>query len=415
MSAEAEIRARVDALYREHQAALLGQLLRRVRGDFELAEEALAEAWSAALEHWPTEGVPQRPEAWLQTVARRRLVDGLRRQGRARDLVGSLGAEAEACAPETMSPDPDDALRLLFACCHPSLAEEAQVALTLNAVCGLTSAEIARAFLLRETTLAQRLVRAKRKIRDAGIPLRIPEDALLAERLPVALAVVYLVFNEGYASTSSEHLVRGELTREALHLAERLAVRMPHEPEVLGLRALMLFQDSRRLARVSLAGELVLLDDQDRSLWDRESIHRAVALLERALAMGRTGPYQVQAAIAAVHAETADGSATDWAQIVGLYDVLWGLVPTPVVALNRAAAVAMHEGPESGLAKIDELAAAGALDGYLYFHALRARLHASLGNVAAARESFASALALAQQPAERRFLSARLLELESAG
>ncbi|MHC4375192.1 MAG: RNA polymerase sigma factor [Planctomycetota bacterium] len=414
MSAEAEIRARVDALYREHQAALLGQLLRRVRGDFELAEEALAEAWSTALEHWPAEGVPERPEAWLQTVAQRRLVDGLRRMGRARDLVATLGSDLDDRAPETMSVDPDDALRLLFACCHPSLAEEAQVALTLNAVCGLTSAEIARAFLLRETTLAQRLVRAKRKIRDAGIPLRIPEDELLAERLPVALAVIYLVFNEGYASTSSEQLVRGELTREALYLAERLAGRLPNEPEVLGLQALMLLQDSRRLARVSLEGELVLLEDQDRALWDRESIAAGVALLERALAMGRTGPYQVQAAIAAVHAETVDGSATDWAQIVGLYDVLWQRVPTPVVALNRAAAVAMHEGAERGLAKVEELAAAGALDGYLYYHALRARLHTSLGHVAEARESFAAALALAQQPAERRFLSARLLELDSA-
>jgi RNA polymerase sigma-70 factor (ECF subfamily) len=411
LSAAAEVRARVDALYREHQAALLGQLLRRVRGDFDLAEEALAEAWSAALERWPREGVPERPEAWLQPVAQRRLVDGLRGRGRARDLIRTLGDEADECDPGTMSVDPDDALRLLFACCHPALSEEAQVALTLNAVCGLTSAEIARAFLVREATLAQRLVRAKRKVRDAGIPLKIPEDELLVERLPVALAVVYLVFNEGYASTASERLVRHELTSEALHLAERLSARMPAEPEVLGLHALMLFHDSRRLARTSLDGELVLLEDQDRSLWDREAIATATRLLERALGMGAPGPYQVQAAIAAVHAESLDSSATDWEQIVGLYDVLLRMRPSPVVALNRAAAVAMHAGPAAGLEAVDALAGSGELESYLYFHSLRARLLADLGCTVEARRGLTRALELAQQPTERRFLAAKLREL----
>lgn len=405
-------RTSVDALFREQQPVLLGQLLRRVRGDFELAEEALAEAWSAALEHWPKEGLPERPEAWLQVVAQRRLLDALRARGRARDLQAALEVEQSIQAAEAMSSDPDDALRLLFACCHPALSEESQVALTLNAMCGLTSAEIARAFLVREATLAQRLVRAKRKVRDAGIPLRIPPPEVLEERLPVALAVVYLVFNEGYSATQSEELVRHELTSEALQLIESIGERLPEEAEVLGLRALMLFQNSRRLARVSIDGELVLLADQDRSLWDAQSIDLGFLCIERALGLRRPGPYQVQAAIAALHAETRDGSPTDWAQIVRLYDVLLGMRPTPVVALNRAAAVAMAVGPKAGLVAIENIADGAEIDGYLYLHSLRGELLQRVGRRAEAREAYAKALELAQQPAERKFLAGRWAALE---
>jgi RNA polymerase sigma-70 factor (ECF subfamily) len=386
-----------------------------VLGDFDLAEEAVQDAFVVALERWPRHGIPDKPAAWITTTARNRAIDRLRRErtlerkketlARIAALEG-LGDQAPAAATAI----PDDRLRLIFTCCHPALRPEAQVALTLRTLGGLRTPEIARAFLVPESTMAQRLVRAKRKIRDAGIPYRVPPDHVLPERLRSVLAVLYLVFNEGYAATAGDALVRRALCAEAIRLGRVLAELMPDEPEVLGLLALMLLHDSRRETRVSGAGDLVLLEDQDRSRWDRTEIEEGVALVERVLPLGHLGPYQVQAAIAAVHAEALRPQDTDWAQIAVLYGELARMQPTPVVALNRAVAVAMAEGPGRGLELMEPLAPA--LDEYHWFHSARADLLRRLGRSEEAAAGYRRALSLAGNEVERRFLQRRLGELE---
>ena len=373
----------VDRLFREEQGRAVATLI-RVTGDFDLAEEAVQDAFIRALETWPERGVPDNPGAWITTTARNRAIDRLRRRQRSVEKIEELGRET-AVEQELAAIDPtpaeddampiaDDRLRLIFTCCHPALALEARVALTLRTLGGLTTPEIARAFLVPEPTLAQRLVRAKRKIRDAGIPYRVPPAELLPERLDGVLRVLYLVFNEGYAASSGDELIRRELCAEAIRLTRVVVSLLPDEPEAAGLLALMLLHDARRDARVGAHGELILLDDQDRARWDADRIAEGQALIETALAARRPGPYQVQAAIAALHDEAAVPSETDWTQIASLYATLQGMAPSPVVELNLAAAVAMADGPAIGLAMMDGIAATGELDTYPYLHAARADL-----------------------------------------
>lgn len=405
--------AEIDALYRTESRRVLATLI-RVLGDFDLAEEALHEAFRAAVEQWPREGLPANPRAWLVSAGRFKTIDGIRKRARfdaaEAEIAERLYPANEADAPWQDEELEDDRLRLMFTCCHPALPPEARVALTLREVCGLTTEEIARAYLTTPSTLAQRIVRAKAKIRTAGIPYEVPPRDALAERLDSVLHVIYLVFNEGYAASSGPSLTRHDLSGEAIRLG-RLLVELLPEPEALGLLALMLLHESRRLARVSPAGDLVLLDAQDRTQWDQGMIAEGTALVTKALALRRIGPYTLQAAIAAVHASAPTSAATDWAEIVGLYDVLARVEPSPVIELNRAVAIAMRDGPEAGLALVDDLLRRGELAGYHLTHAARADLCRRLGRREEAREAYERALALTQLEPERRFLRGRLREL----
>ena len=406
------VRAAAEAIYRAESRRVFATLV-RLLGDFDLAEEALHDAFRAALEQWPRDGVPANPRAWLVSAGRFKAIDGIRRRTRfdsMEDVAEQVDAVIDETAPSDSEAIEDDRLRLIFTCCHPTLAADAQVALTLREVCGLTTEEIAQAFLTAAPTLAQRIVRAKAKIRDARIPYQVPEPDERAERLDSVLRVVYLVFNEGYSASSGQSLTRVDLSGEAIRLG-RLIVELLPEAEAMGLLALMLLQESRRAARTSLSGELVLLNDQDRSLWNREQIAEGSALVTRSLASQRFGPYTLQAAIAAVHADAMSADATDWDEIAGLYDVLLRVEPTPVVELNRAVAIAMRDGPAEGLALIETLLARGDLKDYHLAHAARADLCRRLGRTAQARVSYKRALALARQSPERRFLERRLADL----
>jgi len=408
-----QIRDTVEAVYRSDSRRVLATLI-RLLGDFDVAEEALHEAFRAALEQWPRDGVPANPRSWLVSTGRFKAIDGLRRRARF-DALDDVGKKADvAVEPAAWEEDEsveDDRLRLIFTCCHPALSPDAQIALTLREVCGLTTEEIARAFLTPAPTLAQRIVRAKAKIRDAHIPYQVPTPSELSERLDAVLRVIYLVFNEGYAASSGTSLTRHDLSEEAIRLG-RLLVELLPEPEAIGLLALMLLHESRRTARTTSAGEVVLLEDQDRTRWNRDQIAEGLALVQHALAMKRGGPYTIQAAIAAVHAEARSAAETDWAQIVALYDVLLRADSSPVIELNRAVAVAMRDGPAAGLALVDAILARGELADYRPAHAARAELNRRLGRTEQARASYERALMLTHQEPERRFLERRLAELE---
>jgi len=409
------MREAVDAVYRAESRRVFATLV-RLLGDFDLAEESLHDAFRAALEQWPRDGVPANPRAWLVSAGRFKAIDGIRRSARFDPLDEDAEQFASPEDPESWGSEEieDDRLRLIFTCCHPALPPDAQVALTLREVCGLTTEEIAYAFLTAPPALAQRIVRAKNKIRDAKIPYQVPSQQDLPDRLDSVLRVIYLVFNEGYSASSGASLTRQDVSGEAIRLA-RLLVELLPEPEAMGLLALMLLHESRRAARASATGDLILLEDQDRLLWDRDMIEEGTALVERALATRRIGPYTLQAAISAVHAGALRADATDWAQIVGLYDVLARVEPSPVVELNRAVAIAMRDGPAAGLALVDAILARGELSDYRLAHAARADLCRRLGRAAEARASYQRALALTQQEPERRFLERRLAELATTG
>jgi RNA polymerase sigma-70 factor (ECF subfamily) len=408
-----EARATVEAVYRSDSRRVLATLI-RVLGDFDLAEEALHDAFAAAVQQWPRDGVPDHPRAWLISAGRFRAIDAMRRRARFDASLGEIAARLESTPPDPADLDDerieDDRLRLIFTCCHPALPADAQVAMTLREVCGLTTEAIASAFLSTPPTVAQRIVRAKTKIREAQIPYQVPGRAELAERLDSVLHVVYLVFNEGYSATSGDSLTRHDLSAEAIRLG-RLLVELLAEPETIGLLALMLLHESRRATRTSADGDVVLLEDQDRSRCNRAQIAEGVALLERSLGSHRFGPYTLQASIAAVHAEAATAAATDWPQIVGLYDVLLKIDPSPLVELNRAAAVAMRDGPSAGLELIDALLDRGELRDYVHAHSARADLLRRMGMKEEARVSYRRALELARAEPQRRFIERRIAEL----
>lgn len=408
-----ELREHLDTLYRAESGRILATLI-RLLGDFDLAEDTMHDAFAAALQHWPQNGIPANPRAWLVSTGRNKAIDALRRRARfdasqekIADELGSGIIDTSELPDESVA---DDHLRLIFTCCHPALAPEGRLALTLREVCGLTTEEIARAFLVTPPALAQRIVRAKAKIRDARLPYQVPSPEELPDRLSTVLQVVYLVFNEGYSASSGNSLTRPDLSAEAIRLGRPLLELLP-EPEVMGLLALMLLQESRRAARSTPDGELILLEDQDRSQWNHEQIAEGIALVEQALRTQRFGPYTLQAAIAAVHSEAPEATATDWPQIVALYTLLARAEPSPVIELNRAVAIAMRDGPQAGLALIDALFARGELTDYHLAHSVRADLCRRLGRTGDARASYFRALELTRQEPERRFLEKRLREL----
>jgi RNA polymerase sigma-70 factor (ECF subfamily) len=408
-----ELSRTIETLYRSESGRILATLA-RLLGDLDVAEEAMHEAFATALDTWPQAGVPENPRPWLISTARFKAIDGMRRRARFDSAQKDLTLYFEARINETPYEDEeieDDRLRLIFTCCHPALPPEGQVALTLREVCGLTTEEIARAFLITPATLAQRIVRAKAKIRETPIPYEVPTPQELPERLGAVLQVVYLVFNEGYSAAVGVEVTRAELTTEAIRLGRLVSELLP-EPEALGLLSLMLLQESRHAARTSPTGELILLENQDRSLWNREQIEEGVALLEKALKSRRFGSYTLQAAIAAVHAEAESVAATDWRQIVALYDRLAQIQPSPVVQLNRAVAIAMRDGPEAGLAHIDAVLEHGELANYYLAHSARADMCRRLGRTAEARASYEKALALTHQEPERQFLQERIRQLK---
>ena len=406
-----QIRQQVEAVYRSESRRVLATLI-RLLGDFDRAQEAMQEAFAVALAQWPRDGIPANPRSWLVSVGRFKAIDTIRRRARFDTHLAELAQQLDP-SDSTIEDDEeveDDRLRLIFTCCHPALSPEAQVALTLREVCGLSTEEIASAFLIAPPTLAQRIVRAKAKIRDARIPYQVPSKTDLPDRLDTVLQTIYLVFNEGYAASSGRSLTRADLADEAIRLG-RLVMELLPDSEVIGLLALMLLQESRRTARTSSTGDLILLEDQDRSLWNQAQISEGRLLVQQSLSSGRFGSYTLQAAISAVHSEAESAGATDWAQIVGLYDLLVQLEPSPVVALNRAVAVAMRDGPLAGLQSIDEILARGDLADYHLAHSARADLCRRLGRTADARESYQKALAIVKQEPERRFLEKRLREL----
>ena len=409
-----DARVKVDEVYRAESRQVLATLI-RLLGNFDTAEEALQDAFAVAMEQWPRDGIPANPRTWLVSTGRFKAIDGMRRRARYDASLNELATHIETTTSDplkqTDEPIEDDRLRLIFTCCHPALSSEAQIPMTLREVCNLTTEEIARALLTKPATIAQRIVRAKAKIRDARIPYEVPPPSELPERVEAVLRVVYLVFNEGYSASFGSSLTRADLSSEAIRLG-RLLVQLLPDPEPMGLLALMLLHESRRQARTSTSGDLVLLEQQDRSLWDRELIREGIALVERALSSKRIGPYTLQAAIAAIHAEASSSGETDWAQIVALYDLLLRAEPSPIIELNRAVAVAMRDGPAKGLELVDALLERGELAQYHLAHATRADFYRRLGRKAEARASYQRALALAKQEPERRFLEKRLKELE---